>query len=232
VVQNRLSHSVAFCGAWIVAGGAGILLPTLPAVFNQTSPLFLFGLGALVSLYPLVVSAVCLAFFQYVLLSVLVGRVSKAVLLWIPVSAMAAIVFPTVLSALTSNLRLLSFGAMNEALPQGIPLIVVMGSLLGFAYAVCVGLGQGIVLSLIYRRELIDRWILANLFAAVPAGIVMAAGAYGIRDEATAAYGYFMVTLFSAVLYAAVTGPALLWVVGHKIDGNALAPSRASARTA
>jgi hypothetical protein len=222
-VQQRLSHSLAIWVAWVLAGVGGSLLPILLNAFIlpwiQARSLYDYEAAVWV-----VVSAICLAFFQYIVLRVLLARVSLTVVMWIPASAIAALVaFNTPGFLQGTVLRtLISISAISASLPQGFPLIQVILALIGFAFAAFLGLGQGIVLSMVYRRGVVGFWVLANLLAALVVGIVL-----GVRYQEFVSPD-FIDTLLGGVVYAAVTGPALLLVAGRRLGGDtsrALPPS-------
>ncbi len=214
MVQQRLSHSLAIWVAWVLAAVAGSLLAILIDVFilPWSSARSLHDYEAVLMV---IVSAICLAFFQYIVLRVLVGRVSLTLTMWIPASVIATLVaFNTPGFLQGTVLRtLISISAISASMPRGFPVIQVILALIGLAFAAFLGLGQGIVLSIVYRRGVVGFWVLANLSAALVVGIVL-----GIRYQEFASPG-FADTLLGGVIYAAVTGPALLVIAGRRLGG-------------
>lgn len=110
---------------------------------------------------------------------------------------------------------------MQASLRPGFPLTEVVVGLFAIPVAAFLGVSQGIVLSNVYRRNVVGLCLLANLFDALLVGIVegiqfhelanLIDGRYNL-DEATVATAnafYLVGSLLSVVLYAAVTGPTL-----------------------
>ena len=213
MVQHRARHLFAFSGAWILATVAGIVLPVL-AVFSLLPVLLPFP----ASLYGAVVAAIAvatlLAFCQYVVLRGQLGRPSIAVAMWIPISVIAAVaaVGAVALFTFLSTSTPIWSNAVQALLSLGLPLEWLNVALLITPLAALLGIGQGIVLSNVYERNVVGFWLLANLFAALVVGIFY-----------TTMTGFDLVgSLLTAAVYAAVTGPAL-FVLGSRSGGTAMA---------
>jgi hypothetical protein len=230
VVQKRLSHWLAFSGAWILATVVGTVPLILPSVIRDD----LVRLAVLaviqassMSFYGLIVAAIAvatwLALCQYIVLRALLGRQSMTAVIWIPASVIAVVAAVCAIAVwLTTVPRtLISISAIEASLPPGFPLTEVVVGLFAIPVAAFLGVSQGIVLSNVYRRSVVGLWLLANLFAALLVGIVQGIqfhelanlidGRYNL-DEATVATAnafYLVGSLLSVVLYAAVTGPTL-----------------------
>jgi hypothetical protein len=227
VVQKRLSHWLAFSGAWILATVVGTVPLILPSVIRDD----LVRLAVLsviqassMSFYGLIVAAIAvatwLALCQYIVLRALLGRQSMTAVIWIPASVIAVVAAVCAI-AVTVPRTLISISAIEASLPPGFPLTEVVVGLFAIPVAAFLGVSQGIVLSNVYRRSVVGLWLLANLFAALLVGIVQGIqfhelanlldGRYNL-DEATVATAnafYLVGSLLSVVLYAAVTGPTL-----------------------
>jgi len=207
---------LALWGAWLVAGVAGSLLPVLPAAFNLRFPI-VAGLSPdhASGLSSALVGATCLALFQTIVLGALKARFSASVLMWIPVSTGATVVayLAIALWQVTVPRTVISVSAIGASLPPGFPLLQVIFALFGIAVAVVVGLAQGMLLArVLRRRSAVGLWLGANLVGAVLVGIV-----FGIRlmepvtgSDADRTAIFLSNTLIDAVLYAAVTGAALV----------------------
>jgi len=197
------------------------------AYLSQVASLSVVG-GSVVTL----AGATCLALLQYVVLRVLIRRVSLAATIWIPASAIAAVTAFGLTAVWQSALhrRLISLSALATALPPDFPLSEVMAGLVGMVLGLYLGLSQGIVLSLVLRRRVVIYWVLANMLGALVAGVAL-----GIReqamsdwlanqmnpDEGTLMAFYVTDTILGGVLYAAVTGLALLMLAGRPSGARA-----------
>jgi len=156
-----------------------------------------------------------LALFQTIVLGALKARFSASVLMWIPVSIGAVLVAYVVIAIwqVTVPRTVISVSAMQASLPPGFPLLQVIFALFGIAVAGFVGLAQGILLARVFRRRsAVGLWLVANLVGAVLVGIV-----FGIRlqEPVTGSHAdltavFLSNTLIDGVLYAAVTGAALV----------------------
>lgn len=207
---------MAFWGAWLLAGTAGSLLPVLPAALNLRFPASVaLGLQDAFGPGSIVLGALLLAAFQCIVLGALRGRFSRPVLLWIPVSAGAALIayIAIALWQVTIPRTLISVSAIQTALPSGFPLLQVIFALFGLANAMVLGLAQGLLLAKILEgRSVVGFWLVANLVAAILVGIV-----FGIRlqepvagDDATRTAMFLSNILINGALYAAVTGVVLV----------------------
>ena len=228
VYRSRRARSVSW-GAWLLAGIVGSFVPIMPAAFNFRVPLiFALGLDDAFGLGSVAIAATFLAFLQYIILSALIGKVSAAALMWIPVSAAAArIPFLAInLWQTTVPRTLISVSAIQASLPPGFPLLQIIFALFGIANAAVLGLAQGILLARIFGgRSIVALWLGANLLASVLVGIV-----FGIRlqepvtgDDATLTAIFVSNTLIDAALYAAVTGAALVAIAGQRVSMHARA---------
>ncbi len=207
---------LAAWGAWLVAGVVGSLLPVLLAALNLRFPIVAdVGLGDAYGFSSALVGATCLALFQTIVLGALKARFSASVLMWIPVSIGAVLVAYVVIAIwqVTVPRTVISVSAMQASLPPGFPLLQVILALFGIAVAGFVGLAQGILLARVFRRRsAVGLWLVANLVGAVLVGIV-----FGIRlqepvtgTDADLTAVFLSNTLIDGVLYAAVTGAALV----------------------
>jgi hypothetical protein len=229
-VRQRLPRLVVIWSAWILAAAIGSLLPIMPNVLDvriggiylsQITSFSLLG-GSVVIL----AGATCLALFQYVVLRVMIRRESLDAAMWIPASAIAAVAAfgSATVWQTTVPRHLLSISAIAAALPQGFPMVEVIGGLVGVVLALCLGLSQGIVLSKVLRRRVVIYWVLANVLGALVVGVVLGIREQGINDwlgnqvnpdEGTLTAFYVIDTILGGVLYAAVTGAALLMLAGR-----------------
>jgi hypothetical protein len=92
-----------------------------------------------------VVSATCLAFFQYLVIRTLLARVSLIITVWIPVSVIATVVAFIAIGLLqiTVPRTLISISAIAASLPNGFPMVGLVEGLFGVAIAAFLGLSQG-----------------------------------------------------------------------------------------
>ena len=218
---------LALWGAWLVAGVAGSLLPVLPAAFHLRFPIVAdLGLDDAPGFSSALVGAICLALFQTIVLGALKARFSASVLMWIPVSTGATVVayLAIALWQVTVPRTVISVSAIGASLPPGFPLLQVIFALFGIAVALVVGLAQGILLVGVFRRRsALGLWLVANLVGAVLVGIV-----FGIRlmepvtgSDADRTAIFLSNTLIDAVLYAAVTGAALVVFARRRTEVSA-----------
>ena len=236
--RQGVSRLVAIWPAWVLAAAIGSLLPIMPNVFDVRIGGAYWSQVASFSLYggsiEILAGATSLAFLQYIVLRVLIRRESLAAAMWIPASAIAAVAaFGLNAGVLAIGLRHLdSIGAIVRALPLGNQMVqVIAGLLVGVVLALCLGLSQGMILSRALRHRVVLYWVLANVVGALVAGV----GVLGIRelgindwlryqvnpDEGTLAALYVIDTAAAGVLYAAVTGSALLMLAGRASGGHA-----------
>ena len=219
--QQRRDNPIAFYNGWILAGVAGVAVSAVAPIYIG-EPTLPGGLAPDLPFYRVAVAAACLAYFQYIVLSALIGRVSVAALAWIPMS----VATPLIAAYLASNIGVAA-NAAGVSFPQvSLPLKyasqgIVAGSVLGFA--------QGLVLSrLSDRRFSIMLWMSANALAGGLVGFATGVqfpfmvSAAPLSPSVEAALFANMVSskLADAALYAAVTGPVLLALVGRRSDSQ------------
>jgi hypothetical protein len=240
VVQKRLSHRLAFSGAWILATVVGSLPLVLPSL------IYIPVIQALsMSLYGFIVGAIAVATWlglcQYIVVRALLRRPSITAVMWIPASVIAVVAAVCAIAILQSTVprTLISISAIQASLPPYFPLFEVIVGLFVIPLAICLGVSQGIVLSNIYGRNLVGRWLLANLVAALVVGIVQGIQFHELanlidgrfnQDGATVvtANAFYLVgTLLSGVLYAVVTGLTLL-VIARPRNGVETSPAMSS----
>jgi hypothetical protein len=242
-VRPGVSSLVAIWPAWVLAAAIGSLLPIMPnvldvriggAYWSEIASFSVFGASI-----EILAGATCLALLQYLVLRVLIRRESLAAAMWIPASAITAVAaFGLAAVWQTTMLRyVISVSAIATALPRGFPMAEAIGGLVGVFLALCLGLSQGIVLSTVLRNRVVIYWVLANVLGALIAGV----GVFGIRelgindwlryqldpDGGTLTSFYVIDTIVGGVLYAAVTGAALLVLAGRNSQAHgANAPVR------
>jgi hypothetical protein len=225
VGEQPLSRSIAIWVAWVAAGAAGTLLPTMDALGIPYPVSNFYPYGQVLGV---IVSATWLALFQYVVARALLRRVSLELAMWIPATVLAAVgtfIFVQIWQS-TVPRTLISISAMSASLPPGFPMFEITDGLAGLVMAALVGLSQGIVLSKVFGRNVVGFWLLANMLAGLVEGTVL-----GIRhqaeagillsqftDDATLTTFFVVNTLIGAVLLAAVTGPALLFLAGRGLQ--------------
>jgi hypothetical protein len=218
VVQKRLSRWYAFGGAWILAtaiGASPLFLPYIPdPPLVQALSMFFYGyvVGA-------IAIATLVALGQYILLRALLGRQSITAALWIPATVFGVVVAVLAIGIWQATVipALVSFGATRPLMQSGFAGVETMTVLYAIPVAVSMAVSQGVVLSNVFRRNLVRPWLFANLSAALLVVIVQ-----GIQylemanlldsydnNAATFATAYALQvggTLLSVVLYAAITG--------------------------
>lgn len=230
MVRQRFTRLAAIWPAWVLAAAIGSLLPIMPNVLDlRIGGAYLSQIGSLSLLggsVEILAGATCLAFFQYVVLRVLIRQESLAAAMWIPATAIGAVAAFAVAAVWQTTVPryLISISAIATALPAGFPIVEVIGGLVGVVLALCLGLTQGVVLSNVFRRRFVIYWVLANLLAALLAGLVLGIREHEINDwlrnqvnpdEGALTVFYVIDTIVGGVVYAAVTGTALLMLAGR-----------------
>ena len=231
MVQRWLSHWPVFGGAWILAtviGTAPLFLPYIPdPPLVQALSMFFFGyvVGA-IAIATLV--AVC----QYVVLRALLGRQSITAVMWIPATVIGVVVAVLAIGIWQATVipALVSFGATQPLMQSGWAGVETMTTLYAIPVAASLAISQGVVLSNVYRRNLVRPWMFANICASLLVVIVQGTqylemanlvySPYG-NNAATFATAYALQvggTLLSVVIYAAVTG-LTLFVLARPITG-------------
>lgn len=234
MIQKRLLHWLAFSGAWILAtvvGSVPIVLPSvvdIPVIRALSTSLYGFVVGA-------IAVATWLGLCQYIVVRALLRRPSMTAVMWIPASVIAVVAAVCAIAIWQSTVprTLISISGIQASLPPGFPLVAVIVGLFVIPLAVFLGVSQGIVLSNVYRRNVVGLWLLANLFAALVVGIVQGIqyrelanlidGRFKLDETmvATANAFYLVGTLLSGVLYAVVTAPTLLVIARPRSDAEA-----------
>jgi hypothetical protein len=211
VVSARRSL-FAFGAAWVTACMAGLAVPQIGlfAGLFSSKPLTLPG-GVGIEPSPLAVSITLIAFGQYIVLSLLVGRVSLLALMWIPVT--------TVITVAAST-----FGAMfwssSDAIRDLALLQFIFGPPLFPVLIFPLGLAQGILLARLFGGKLTSGlWLSATALAAVIIG-----AAAGLPGEVGPPEAVVLVDLGLGALYGAFTGAALLAIVSHGMASPARFP--------
>jgi hypothetical protein len=230
MVWQRVPRLVAIWPAWVLAAAIGSLLPIMPNVLDLHIGGLYWSQIALASwlggAVAILVGATSLACFQYAVLRVLIRRESLAAAMWIPASAFGAVAAFVITAVWQTTVPryLISISAIATALPTGFPMVEVIGASFGVVVALCLGLTQGVVLSNVFSRRVVIYWVLANLLGALLAGLVVGIHQYEINDwlrnqvnpnEGALTASYVTDTLMGGVLYAAVTGSALL-ILGNR----------------
>lgn len=218
---------LGFTTAWIVAsviGSAPLIWPNV-AVSPVTLVLSNSPYGFIVAA---IGTATWLALCQYIVLRALLGRESMTASSWIPATVMAVVVavcFTAIWQA-TVPRTVISISAIQASLPPGFPLIEVIMGLFVLPLAAFLGVIQGIVLSIVFGRNVVGLWLFANLFAGLVVGTVQGMTYHEIANSLyDASRPYLVGTLLSGVLYAAVTGPALLAIAYHRSAVQTLRPT-------
>jgi hypothetical protein len=213
VVKRSLWHWLAFTTAWIVASVVGSAPLLWPSVVASQVTLILS-----ISPYGFIVAAIAIATWlavcQYVVLRAALGRESMAAISWIPATVLAVVaaVCFTAIWQTTVPRTLISISAIQASLPPGFPLIEVIMGLFVLPLAAFLGVIQGVALSTIFGRNVVGLWLLANLFTGLIVGTVQGLTYHQIVNSIYSDPSEYLVlgTLLSGILYAAVTGPALL----------------------
>ncbi len=219
MLKRPLSHSLAIWGAWVVAGAAGSFAPILPRVLNFDEPVLPGGISPSLPFYEVTFAAISLAFVQYIVLSLVVGRVSLTALTWIPVTLIAAIVASNVDPwNRTVPGTSISLGGIETQLLHGYMAVPIWLAVRGIATGLVLGLAQGILLAqLSEQRVIVVLWMSANVLAGVIVGIVMGIQMQEYATQGVSQATFFADTVFNGALYAAVTGPVLLLLSDRKL---------------
>ncbi len=211
MVRTRRRSLFAFWSAWVTACVAGFTLPQI-GLFAGLFPSKLLILPGDVGIEPstLAVCVTFIAFGQYIVLSLLVGRVSLSALMWIPVTTTI-----TVAASTTGGMYWSSSGAI-----RGLALLqFIFGPPLFPALVVPLGLAQGILLARLFGGKLTSGlWLSATVLATVIIGPV--SGLLGAGSPKAVV----LVILGLGALYGAVTGAALLVIVSPKVASPARLP--------
>jgi len=226
-VRQGVSRLVAIWPAWVIAAAIGSLLPIMPKVldvriggayWSQIASFSWFG-GPV----EILGGATCLAFLQYVVLRVLIRRESLAAAMWIPASAIAAVAAFGLGAVWQTAVPhyVISISDIATALPMGFPMVEVITGLFGVVFALCLGLSQGIVLSSVLRHRVVIYWVMANVLGALVAGVVRVWLVNQDLDEGMPTAFYVIDRIVGGVLYAAVTGAALLVLAGRTSGAQA-----------
>ena len=206
--RTRRSLLVVWCPAWILASVVGFTLPQV-ALFVGLFSLFASQLLILpgdVGIEPssMAVSFTFVAFCQYIVLSLLIGRVSWVAVMWIPVTTVVTVAASTAGSWFWSS----SDGVRDLALLQ-----FIFGGPLYPVLAVPLGLAQGVLLAQLFgRKAAIWLWCSATIIVTVIFGsLADLARQAGSIEEAI----LNLVTL--ALIYGVMTGVALLVIPSCKV---------------
>jgi hypothetical protein len=230
MVNQRPWRWIAFAIAWLCACVIGSLVLTGLGMGDSAAPVIQ---TLSMSPYGFIVGAVAAATWfgacQYVVIRALVGRDSLTAISWIPatVAAVVAAVCFTAIWQTTVPRTLISISAIQASLPPGFPLVEVIIGLFVVPLAAFVGVIQGIVLSTIFARNVVGLWLFANLLAAVVLGTIQGMQSYEIANSSpwVSSQYVFVGILLSGILYAAVTGPALLAIAVHRSPLQASHPT-------
>jgi hypothetical protein len=199
---------MAFWGAWVLAGGVGSLLPNLVFTFGWLGPIY--GDYWIAT----VVLAALIAFPQYIVLRLLIGRPSLAGGMWIPVSAVAWLAAGLAggVSAEWIANTLQSAGAFQASTPGPFSFITVIIGVESITYAAFLGLAQGLLLARVFvARSAAWLWFAANLVAAVVIFLVTQIRINGVSNQTNqTVVDLWLPTVVLGALYAAVTGIALV----------------------
>ena len=207
--RTRRSLLVVWCPAWIIASVVGFTLPQV-ALFVGLFSLFASQLLILpgdVGIEPssMAVSFTFVAFCQYIVLSLLIGRVSWVAVMWIPVTTVVTVAASTVGSWFWSS----SDGVRDLALLQ-----FIFGGPLYPVVAVPLGLAQGVLLAQLYgRKAAIWLWCAASIIVAVIFGSLgreLVAGSGSIEEA-------ILSLIVLAVIYGVMTGVALLVITSREV---------------
>lgn len=205
MTRTRRSLLVVWCPAWIIASVVGFTLPQV-ALFAGLFTSQPFILLADVGIEPssLAVALTFIAFCQYIVLSLLIGRASWVAVMWIPVTTVVTVAASTAGMWFWSS----SGGVRDLALFQ-----FIFGGPLYPVVAVPLGLAQGVLLAQLYRRKAaIWLWCSATTIVTVIFGLLAdRARQAGTMEEAI----LNLATL--AVIYGVMTGLALLVIPSRKV---------------
>jgi len=201
---------VAFWGAWVLAGMVGYVLWYLVSAFGWFGPM-----NAADAIWiAVVVASAMIAFPQYVVLRLLIGKSSLAGALWIPVSIVArlAAYLAIYLSAEGITNALLSVGAIQALTSDPALFITVITAVQNITLAAVLGLAQGLLLARVFvARSAAWLWLVGNLLAAVVIWIVIEVRMNGAVNQTnqTTLDLLLPIAIYGA-LYAAVTGIVLV----------------------
>lgn len=201
---------MAFWGAWVLAGMVGSVLPSLVFAFGWLGPITGLADVWIANL----VSAVIIAFPQYVVLRLLIGHSSFAGAMWIPVSAVAWLAAALVDSVSTERITnaLSSVGAIQALIPGPIPFMTLIIAVENITLAAVLGLAQGLLLARVFvARSATWLWFGGNLVAGVVNLIVIEARNNSAANQTnqTTLDLLLPIAIYGA-LYAAVTGIVLV----------------------
>jgi hypothetical protein len=205
VTRTRRSLLVVWCPAWIIASVVGFTLPQVALFVGlfPSQPLILPG-DVRIEPSSLAVGVTFAAFCQYIVLSLLIGRVSWVAVMWIPVTSVVTVAASTAGKWFWSS----SDGVRDLALLQ-----FIFGGPLYPVLAVPLGLAQGVLLAKLYgRKAAIWLWCSATIVVAVIFGSLAGEErVLGTMEE----HILYLVAL--AVIYGVMTGLALLVIPSRKV---------------
>jgi hypothetical protein len=206
VTRTRRSLLVVWCPAWIIASIVGLTLPQVAlfaGLFTSQPLILLRDVGIEPS--SRAVEVTFIAFCQYIVLSLLIGRLSWVAVMWIPVTTVMAVAASTAGMWFWSS----SGGVRDLALLQ-----FIFGGPWYPVVAVPLGLAQGVLLAQLYgRKAAIWLWCTATIIVTVIFGSLAGVARYAGSMEEVIVY---LVAL--AVIYGVITGVALLVIPSRKVS--------------
>jgi len=205
VNRTRRSLLVVWCPAWIIASVVGFTLPQVAlfaGLFTSQPLILLRDVGIEPS--SRAVEVTFIAFCQYIVLSLLIGRLSWVAVMWIPVTTVVAVAASTAGMWFWSS----SGGVRDLALLQ-----FIFGGPWYPVVAVPLGLAQGVLLAQLYgRKAAIWLWCTATIIVTVIFGSLAGVARYAGSMEEVILY---LVAL--AVIYGVITGVVLLVIPSRKV---------------
>lgn len=205
--------------AWVALSVIASLIPILPNLFNLPPySINLLGIQQSLGWNAAALAACVLAVVQYVVISALLGKVSGVALMWIPASVLTVLVS----GPIGSFIRLaIPINSVFDSLTRGRFPYPLGLSLNEAALGLMIGLTQGVILAMLFkRRSLIAVWMLANAAAGLAVGIAWQFQFQPVAivhyDPIAAAYKFASVTAVDGGLYAAVTGLVLVAVATRR----------------
>lgn len=203
--RTRRSLLVVWCPAWIIASVVGFTLPQVAlfaGLFTSQPLILLRDVGIEPS--SRAVEVTFIAFCQYIVLSLLIGRLSWVAVMWIPVTTVVAVAASTAGMWFWSS----SGGVRDLALLQ-----FIFGGPWYPVVAVPLGLAQGVLLAQLYgRKAAIWLWCTATIIVTVIFGSLAGVARYAGSMEEVILY---LVAL--AVIYGVITGVVLLVIPSRKV---------------
>ena len=196
---------MVWCPAWIIASVVGFTLPQVAlfaGLFTSQPLILLRDVGIEPS--SRAVEVTFIAFCQYIVLSLLIGRLSWVAVMWIPVTTVVAVAASTAGMWFWSS----SGGVRDLALLQ-----FIFGGPWYPVVAVPLGLAQGVLLAQLYgRKAAIWLWCTATIIVTVIFGSLAGVARYAGSMEEVILY---LVAL--AVIYGVITGVVLLVIPSRKV---------------